>query len=159
MRQLLALLVVICTPLITTAQEDARLCQIGQTGVVVNAQPLNGTVNFKFGPTVCGRKVASFAYLVIEIDYTHANSGNVVVTCLTGSARNEWDKAPQVCDSVTSGTCVLVDAGKGSKAVTGDKKWAFKLGVRGYQAWSCTTTHDGTPGAGDIVTERAYLTD
>jgi hypothetical protein len=145
------------TPL--AAQETARHCQIGRMGVVVDAKPLNGTVNFKFGPRVCGRDVSSFTYLVIEVDYTHSNSGNIVVTCLTGQQRDAADKAPQLCDHVSSGTCVMVDTGKASKAVTGDKKYTFRLGVRGYRAWSCTTTHDGTPDANDVVTERAYLED
>lgn len=141
------------------AQDDAKFCNLGVAGVVAKAKPLNGTVNFKFGPRACGRSTSSYGYLVVEMDYTHDNNGNVVLTCTTGQSVSTADKVPQVCGSVTDGVCILDDAGIAQKAVTGDKKWTFRFGIRGYRAWSCTTTHSGTPSASDIVTENAYLTD
>lgn len=141
------------------AQPTARYCQLGIGGRVVRDAALNGTVNFKFGPVVCGASVSTYSYLVLEVDYTHDQNGNVVVTCLTGQTTQTADKVPQGCGSISGGTCVATDIGVVSKAVTGNKKWTFRLGVRGYRSWSCSVTHDNSPTASDLVSVDAYLTD
>jgi hypothetical protein len=53
----------------------------------------------------------------------------------------------------------MVDGGVWSKAVSGDKVYTFRVGLRGYRAWSCSFTHDGTPDANDLLSVRAWLED
>lgn len=141
-------------------QPPITYCLLGTAGVVIDAKPMNGaasTLTFTIAPIQCGRDAASYRYLVIESEFTHAKSGNVLWTCLTGATVATATKTPQTCTG--SGTCTAVDAGIVSKAVTGDKQWAARVGVRGYRAWSCVASHDNTPGVGDIITANAYLTD
>jgi hypothetical protein len=117
------------------------------------------TLTFTFGPRECARNVASFKWLVIEAEFTYASkAGNVLFTCTNGRSVVTADKTPQVC--VGAGTCTAVDAGIISKAVTASKNWSGpRIGIRGYRAWSCIASHDNTPGAGEILTAYAYLTD
>jgi hypothetical protein len=129
--------------------------------LVIDAKPMNGaasTLTFTFGPRECARNVASFKWLVIEGEFTYSSkAGNVVATCLTGRSVATADKTPQTCAG--AGTCTALDAGVVSKAVTANKKWAFRIGIRGYRAWSCVVSHDNSPTASEIFTGYAYLTD
>lgn len=154
---LLLPILVLVSPTPASAQAETRYCPITTGGVVVPLTALTSTVNFKFGPTVCStQEVASYKYLVIEVDYTWATNGTITLTCLTGQSTPTANKVPQMCTGV--GTCAMEDAGVYTKAVTASKKLAFRVGIRGYRAWSCSTTHSA-PAAGDKVLERAYLTD
>lgn len=135
-------------------------CALGVGGKVLSAKAMNGSASsltYTFGPKACGRRVASFRWLVLEAEYTHANSGNVVLTLTHGQRAATANKTPQVCTG--SGTCVLVDAGIFSKAVTGDKKWSARLGLRGFPIWKIVGSHDGAPAGGDLLTIYVYLTD
>jgi hypothetical protein len=167
-RAFLFFLVVTLCPAVSFGQDrpGSRLkppityCLLGTAGVVVDAKPMNGaaaTLTFTIAPSQCGRDAASYQYLVLESEFTHSTNGNVLWTCLTGATVATATKTPQTCTG--SGTCTAVDAAIFSKAVTGNKKWAVRLGVQGYRAWSCVASHDGGPGAGDILTASAYLTD
>jgi hypothetical protein len=158
MRILLAL-ILLCVTSTAYGQADARYCRVGRDGIVVRDGALNGTVSFNVGPMQCGARVSSYTYMILELEYTHDSNGNVVVTCLTGQSVATADKAPQGCASVIDGVCTAADIGVVSKAVTADKKWAVRLGIRGYRTWTCTITHDGTPTASDLVTVRAHLAD
>ena len=147
-------------PAVAVAQSTVDFCSLGTDGLVINAKPMNGaasTLTFTFGPRECARNVASFQWLIIEGEFTHTTDGNVVVTCTNGRSVATATHTPQTC--VGAGTCTGVDGGVFSKAVTGDKDFSFRLGLRGYRAWSCVASHDNTPAAGDILTVNAYLTD
>lgn len=147
-------------PAVAFAQATVDFCSLGTEGVVINAKPMNGaasTLTFTFGPRECARNVASFQWLIVEAEFTHTTSGNVIITCTNGRSVATANKTPQIC--VGAGTCTALDAGVVSKAVTGDKNWSFRVGIRGYRAWSCIASHDNTPAAGDVLTVSAYLTD
>lgn len=116
-----------------------------------------GTRTFTVGPDIGRVKLASYSYIVFEFDFTHANSGNIVLTCSVGQTAATANKTPQVCSG--SGTCTLNDAGIFSKAVTGDKKWSARMGIRGFLAMSCVASHSGSPAAGDKLTVVGYVTD
>ncbi len=144
------------------AQATVDFCSLGTEGLVIDAKPMNGatsTLTFTFGPRACGRNVASFRYLVIEAEFTYSSkAGNVLFTCTNGRSVATADKTPQVCAG--AGVCITVDAGITSTAVTASKNWSGpRIGIRGYRAWSCIASHDNTPGAGEILTVNAYLTD
>jgi hypothetical protein len=158
--QFILLVAVVLFPSMAFSQATTRFCSLGTEGLVIDAKPMNGaasTLTFTFGPRECSGNVASYNWLVIEATFTHTTSGNVIFTCTTGVSVATADKIPQVCSG--GGTCVAVDGGIISKAVTGNKKWAARLGIRGYRAWSCVASHDNTPAAGDILSANAYLTD
>ena len=159
---LIMLAFLLCAP-VAIAQEATTTCPIGDgNGLVINAKPLSGaesTLTFTFGPQLCSRDVSTFTYLTVEVEYTHTTNGNVVLTCTTGQMQTTATKTPQACDSVTGGACIAADAGIIKKAVTGDKDYAVRLGVRGYKAWSCVMSHDNTPVATDVITVHAYVTD
>jgi len=161
MRRFLLILALVLVPDVVFGQSDTRWCPLGVNGTTLSNVALNGAAasrTFKFGPVACrNEKVASFRWLVLEMEFTHTTSGNVLVTCTTGQTLATADKTPQTCSG--SGTCTANDAGIVSKAVTGSKKWAARLGIRGYRAWSCVASHDSTPVAGDKLTVGAYLTD
>ncbi len=143
------------------AQSTTRFCSLGAEGVVIDAKPMNGassTLTWTFGPRECSGNVASYNWLVVEMEFTYSSkAGNVLVTCTNGRSVATADKVPQVCAG--AGTCTATDAGIVSKAVTANKKWSFRVGIRGYRAWSCVASHDNTPGAGEILTTGAYLSD
>ena len=145
------------------AQADFRTCPLTgpDNGRVLTAVPLNGaasTLTFVVDPIRCGQKTASFSLLVLKVNFTHVTSGNVVVTCTTGHDTKTATATPQICTG-SAGTCIAEDAGIVSKAVTGDKEWAVRIGIHGYRAWSCTVSHDNTPAAGDLVTVHGKVTD
>lgn len=147
-------------PVPAASQSTVDFCSLGTEGKVIDAKSMNGaasTLTFTFGPRQCARNVASFKWLVVEAEFTHTTSGNVLFTCTNGRSVATADKTPQTCTG--SGTCTATDAGIVSKAVTGNKKWSFRVGIRGYRAWSCVASHDNTPAAGDVLTSYAYLTD
>ena len=143
------------------AQATVAFCSLGTEGKVIDAKPMNGaasTLTFTFGPRECVRNVASFQWLIVEMEFTYSSkAGNVLMTCANGRSVATADKIPQTCAG--SGTCTATDAGIVSKAVTANKKWSFRIGIRGYRAWSCVASHDNTPGAGEILTGYAYLPD
>lgn len=144
-----------------SAQSTVDFCSLGTEGKVIDAKPMNGaasTLTFTFGPRYCARNVASFKWLVVEMEYTHSTKvGNVLLTCTNGRSVATADKTPTTC--VGAGTCTTVDGGIFSTAVTASKNWSMRLGIRGYRAWSCVASHDGTPTASEILTANAYLTD
>ena len=145
----------------TSAQATVDFCSLGIDGLVIDAKPMNGatsTLTFTFGPRACARNVASYKWLVIEAEFTYdSKAGNILYTCLTGRSVATANKVPQVCAG--AGTCTLIDAGVATKAVTGSKKYEFRIGLRGYRAWSCIVSHDNSPTADEIFTGYAYLTD
>lgn len=147
-----------------TTDAGTRYCRLGKAqrnGRVLNDVSLNAAAasrTFTIGQESCNEWTASYQWLIVELDFTYdTKAGNVVLTCTTGQAIANADKTPQVC--VGAGTCTALDAGIVSKAVTANKKWAARIGIRGYVAWSCVVAHDGTPGAGERITARAYLID
>ena len=93
-----------------------------------------------------------------EAEFTYSSkAGSVLMTCLTGRSVATADKTPQVCAG--AGTCTLLDGAILTKAVTANKKWKFRMGLRGYRAWSCIFSHDNSPTASELFTGYAYLTD
>lgn len=156
-----ALCSMIFTPTSFAAENDQWCTVGGDSGRVLKAVALTGSVEartFSFGKKACGRGVSSYQYLIIEADYTWAHDGDLTITCTTGQERKTATYTPQICTG--SGTCTMVDGGVFLKAVlTGTKNsFSFRVGVRGHRAWSCVTAHTAA-GAGDVITQYAYLTD
>jgi hypothetical protein len=117
-----------------------------------------GVRTFTFGPRECTSNVSNYNWLVVEMEFTYSSkAGNMIVTCTNGRSVATADKTPQVC--IGAGTCTATDAGIVSKAVTANKKWSFRVGIRGYRAWSCVASHDNSPTASEKLTTYAYLTD
>lgn len=162
---IIALSLCLLIPSSAEAQKSSRWCRLGAVGdggKVIDSKPMDGaagTRTFTFGTKSCGDKTSSYSYLVIEMEFTHATNGNMILTCTNGQTTGTADKSPQVCGSITAGVCVAEDAAIVKKGVTGDKNWSFRIGIKGYRAWSCIASHDGGPAAGDILTTYAYVTD
>ena len=161
MKKLVLILSLLTFPTLGKAQTTAELCHLQAGGYIFKNVALNGatsTRTFKFGDTACNRKVSSYEFAVFEFDFTYSSkSGNIVLTCTTGKDLKNADKTPQIC--VGSGTCTAMDAGIFSKAVTANKKWAVRMGIRGYASWICVVSHDGSPTASELITMNGYLTD
>jgi hypothetical protein len=162
-RILVLLFAILMAILLTASAASAQnlWCAVGRDrGRVLKAVALNGSAasrTFSFGPKICGKSAAVYRYLILDVEYTHTTSGNVLFTCTTGYNLSTANRTPQTC--VGAGTCTALDGGIVSKAVTGSKNYVARLGLRGMRAWSCVASHDNTPAAGDIVTVHAYLTD
>jgi len=155
-RFLICLVAVSLFPLTVQAEKGFRLCKLGTKLSAVSLNAAAASRTFTAGPTSCNDNMASYTYLVIEAAYTHSNSDDLVITCTVGGTVATATKTPQLCTG--AGTCTANDAGIFSKAVTGDKNFAVRMGIRGFPAVSCVASH-ATAGAGDILTVIAYLTD
>lgn len=163
MKNLFFVLAFLATPLPAFAQADATWCPLSSTGLLVNNKSLkvadSEDLVFYLPETRCGRDISSFTWAIFEIDFTHTTDGNVVLTCTNGQAPTAAAAKfiPQTCAG--AGICTTLDAGIFSKAVTGNKAYSFRLGVRGYRTWRCVISHDNTPATGDLISIGGYLTD
>lgn len=96
----------------------------------------------------------NYNLLVLKINYSaSANSGDITMTCYEGETTD-----PYVIQSVTvaKGVGTSVDA-SWLKAVTGTKKFPWRVDVTGFINVHCTLDHS-SGAAGDVFTVTGYLT-
>lgn len=100
-----------------------------------------------------------WANLLLLLDYTHANNGTLTVL-IEGAA----DAAGAGIYTMTTGqttdgaTALSYVTGATTPSLTGDKKIAVRLDVKGHRWVRVTVTHNGTPNASDILTCSGALT-
>lgn len=96
-----------------------------------------------------------FATLVLYLDYVFANVGNITTTCTASPDNNTTDYDIQNC-TVAAGVCTLNDASIFVKAVSGSKRYAFRVGIAGFRDIECTNVHSAGAG-GDTLTATVEL--
>lgn len=102
---------------------------------------------------------AGWNNLLLLLDYTHANNG--ALTVLIESAA---DAAGAGIYTMTTGqtvdgaTTLKYVTGATTPTLTGDKKIAVRLDVKGHRWVRVTVTHGGTPNASDLLTCSGALT-
>lgn len=144
----------------TVAHADENFCRVGKSRGVIYKQAMNGGAalrTFSLPPKArgCAEPTSNYRFLVMDLTYTKATNGIITMTCTTGQDVKKANHTPQTC--VGSGTCTLTDGGVFSKTVTASANFSFRLGIRGYRAWTCVVAHSA-PAAGDIITVEAALT-
>ena len=117
--------------------------------------PLNGAAGTR---TFTIANLAGYATIQfwMNFDYT-AKAGTVTTTCTGGPTAVDNDYTLTVCDPVAAtGTCVVVSSGimTSEGSLSADTKWDTRLGVRGVDNVSCVVSHDGTPGATDLISVK-----
>jgi hypothetical protein len=98
---------------------------------------------------------ATHNLLVLLINYTHNNNGNVTMTCTGSNDDNATDYALQSI-TVASGVGTSVDA-SWSNAVTTDEDFVWRVDMTGLPDAECTIDHSAGD-ASDIITVYGYLT-
>lgn len=97
-----------------------------------------------------------YATLVMFVDFTHDNDGTLTLTCtVSDDGAAQFD--PTTC-STSGGTCTLNFGGVFvTSSLTADKKYAVRMGIRGYRKGECVLAHGGSAGASDKATVTSYL--
>jgi len=139
------------------AQNKHRAYPLGTKLSAVSLNAAAASRTFTVGPTLGRDSLLDYGTLVLEYTFTHANNGTISTTCTAGQTVATADKTLTTC-VVSGGNCTIQFGGVATTAtLTTDKKWLWRLGIKGIKALSCVVAHGGTPAAGDVITVTGYV--
>jgi len=118
--------------------------------VALNAAEANRTF------VIEGGEARGFAALILWVNYTHATSGTLSVTCTAGPSTADKDYQPTTCVT-TDGICKLKLSGKAELENTSQsEKFWVRMGILGSHDMSCIAEHSAAT-ANDKVEIKAEL--
>lgn len=122
---------------------------------------LNGAAGTRTFTWPCGTgggwpEALGYATLVMFVDFTHDNDGTLTLTCtVSDDGAAQFD--PTTC-STSGGTCTLNFGGVFvTSSLSADKKYAVRMGIRGFRKGQCVLAHGGSAGSSDKATVTSYL--
>lgn len=144
------------TPALAFAQASKHLtAPTGSSSPItaLSAVALNGAAATR---TFSITNKLGFADIMLMAKYTWANNGTMTFVCTHSGDSNVTDYTPSVC-TLAAGVCTMDWAGTWTTpTLTASKNFSLYIGMRGAKDVECVVTHNGTPGAGDLITVQYY---
>lgn len=123
-----------------------NLTAIQQNKPLLNAVSLSSSKTL----TVPGNLAYGFSTLMLWMEYTHDNNGDITIACNGHRVGSSTDYDITACDT-SGGGCALTNVPSAVRAVTGDDDFSYRLFIYGFGSVECAISHSAG-GANDLIT-------
>jgi len=155
------ILVILCLFFALPAQAEQITFKRWDLGTVVNEKPMNGepaTLTF-YVDRSSDNRLGGYTKLHMIVNFTRITSGVISTTCTVGRLRGTATATMTTC-TVAAGVCTLNITGAGvmkTISLSASTEYTQEIGISAWPVIKCVTAHDNTPGAGDILSIDAWL--